>query len=148
MLRGLASNSEEGLDVDKSVALMAVTIDYERTVNSQTSYRACFKGIDLRRTLVVIVIYCIQTLSGNSLRSYSTYFMEQAGFPSTEAANLTVINYALALIGGFVAVSHCNYPLFRGNTILTTAFSGSSCLYSAVGPFTSGVLPPCSFCWC
>ncbi|CAK7274539.1 hypothetical protein SEPCBS119000_006224 [Sporothrix epigloea] len=103
VLRGLTAKGEVALDVDKSVALMAVTVDYERTVNSQTSYSACFKGVDLRRTVVVITIYCIQTLSGNPLRSSSTYFMEQAGFPSTQAANLTVINYALALIGGFAA---------------------------------------------
>ncbi|CAK7564621.1 MAG: hypothetical protein SEPTF4163_002516 [Sporothrix epigloea] len=131
VLRGLASNSEEGLDVDKSVALMAVTIDYERTVNSQTSYRACFKGIDLRRTLVVIVIYCIQTLSGNSLRSYSTYFMEQAGFPSTEAANLTVINYALALIGGFVA--WVLLPLFGRRPIYVWSLAAMFVLLVLIG---------------
>ncbi|EXJ80698.1 hypothetical protein A1O3_06982 [Capronia epimyces CBS 606.96] len=103
VLRGLRTDERGGLDIDKNVALMVVTIEYERRVNTETSYLACFKGIDLQRTLVPIGIYCIQTLSGNPLRSYSTYFLEQAGLPTTQAFNMTIVNYSLALVGGFAA---------------------------------------------
>lgn len=107
VLKGLTSkpHQEEGLDIDKKVALMVVTTEYERAVNAETSYLACFKGVDLSRTLIPIGIYCIQTLSGNPLRGYSTYFLEQAGLPSTQAFNMTIVSYSLALLGGFVAVS-------------------------------------------
>ncbi|KIY00393.1 uncharacterized protein Z520_04078 [Fonsecaea multimorphosa CBS 102226] len=105
VLRGLSSkqHQQEGLDIDKKVALMVVTTEYERAVNAETSYLACFKGVDLKRTLIPIGIYCIQTLSGNPLRGYSTYFLEQAGLPSTQAFNMTIVSYSLALLGGFVA---------------------------------------------
>ncbi|KAH6692364.1 general substrate transporter [Plectosphaerella plurivora] len=103
ILRGLASHGNTDEDLDKSVALMVVTTEHERTVNASTTYLACFRGVDLRRTLIVIGIYCAQTLSGNPLRSSSSYFMRQAGFPSARAFDLTIINYALAFIGGLVS---------------------------------------------
>lgn len=105
VLIGLVSQEEATIDCDKNVALMVVTTEHERHINAGTSYYACFRGVDLKRTLTVIGIYCAQTLSGNPLRGSSTYFMRQAGFPSEQAFNLTIINYALALIGGFVSVS-------------------------------------------
>ncbi|KAF5007407.1 hypothetical protein FDECE_6255 [Fusarium decemcellulare] len=115
VLQRLASVGNVNLDLDKNVALMVVTTEHERTVNAETSYLACFKGVDMRRTLIVIGIYCNQTLSGNPLRGYATYFMKQAGFPSDQAFNLTIINYSLALIGGFVSWSLL--PLFGRRTI-------------------------------
>ncbi|KAM5350806.1 hypothetical protein ACJ41O_007311 [Fusarium nematophilum] len=115
VLERLASVGDANLDLDKNVALMVVTTEHERTVNAETSYLACFKGVDMRRTLIVIGIYCAQTLSGNPLRGYATYFMKQAGFPSDQAFNLTIINYSLALIGGFVSWSLL--PLFGRRTI-------------------------------
>ncbi|KAM0284028.1 hypothetical protein ACHAQH_002223 [Verticillium albo-atrum] len=114
-LREISSQADDNLDLDKAVALMVVTTEHERYLNASTSYLACFKGFDLRRTLIMIGIYCVQTFSGNPLRSSSTYFMTQAGFPASQAFNLTVINYALALIGGFV--SWGLLPLFGRRTI-------------------------------
>ncbi|OAA61293.1 Sugar/inositol transporter [Niveomyces insectorum RCEF 264] len=84
-------------DIDKNIALMVVTTNYERTLKAETSYLACFRGVDLYRTLISIGIYCIQTLSGNPLRGFSTYFLEKAGLPNTQSFNLTIVNYALAL---------------------------------------------------
>ncbi|RSL65346.1 hypothetical protein CEP51_013008 [Fusarium floridanum] len=115
VLQRIASAGDVTLDLDKHVALMVVTTEHERIVNAETSYLACFKGIDMQRTLIVIGIYCVQTLSGNPLRGYATYFMKQAGFPSDQAFNLTIINYSLALIGGFVSWSLL--PLFGRRTI-------------------------------
>jgi SP family general alpha glucoside:H+ symporter-like MFS transporter len=104
VLKRLTSNAHVSFNIEKQVALMVVTTEHERTVNAQTSYLACFRGTDLRRTLVVMGVYCIQVLSGNPLRAYSTYFLTKAGLPSTQAFNMTLISYALALVGGFFTV--------------------------------------------
>ncbi|KAK0387056.1 hypothetical protein NLU13_5369 [Sarocladium strictum] len=103
ILAKISSGAESDDDLDKSIALMVVTTEHERHVNATTSYVACFKGTDLKRTLIAMGVYCVQTLSGNPLRSSSTYFMIQAGFPSDQAFNMTIVNYALALAGGFVS---------------------------------------------
>ncbi|RBR05637.1 hypothetical protein FVER53590_29955 [Fusarium verticillioides] len=103
VLKRLTSAEQARFDIDKTVSFMVVTTNYERAISAKTSYLACFKGTDLKRTLIAIGVYCIQTLSGNPLRSYSTYFMEQAGFPTTQASNMTIVNYSLALVGGLVS---------------------------------------------
>lgn len=103
--RLISKTTDAQARIDKQTALMILTVRHERLINSQTSYLACFKASDLRRTLAAIGIYVIQTLSGNSLRSSSTYFLEQAGLATTQAFNMTLVSYTLALIGGFVSVS-------------------------------------------
>ena len=105
VLQGLTSPRNIDFDVEKYVALMVVTTEHERAVMAETSYWACFKGVNLRRTCIVVGIYCIQTLNGNPLRGYSTYFLEQAGLPTTQAFNLSIGGYALAIVGGFFSVS-------------------------------------------
>lgn len=101
----LTSRGNTDFDVDKSVALMALTTDHERDVNASTTYVACFRGTDLRRTIIVIGCYCMQVLSGSTLRAYATYFFQQAGLPTDQAFNMSIVAYALALIGVIVAVS-------------------------------------------
>ena len=104
MVKRLTSSRNVNFDIEKNIALMVVTTEYERTVNAETSYRACFQGTNLRRTIIVIGIYCIQTLNGNPLRGYSTYFLEQAGLPTIQAFNMTVAGFAVAIVGGFFSV--------------------------------------------
>lgn len=105
MLKRVIPENNHALNLDKQIALMVVTTEHERSVKAQTSYLALFKGTDLRRTLIVIGVYCTQTLSGNPLRGYSTYFLTKAGLPNTQAFNMTIVGYALALAGGIFTVS-------------------------------------------
>jgi MFS transporter, SP family, general alpha glucoside:H+ symporter len=104
VVRRLTSAKNIHFDIEKNIALMVVTTEHERTVNAETSYQACFEGTNLRRTVIVTGIYCIQTLNGNPLRGYSTYFLEQAGLPTTQAFNMTIAGFAVAIVGGFFSV--------------------------------------------
>ncbi len=47
----------------------------------------------------------MQVISGSSFRKYSTYFFEQAGLPTAQAFNLSIVSYALGMAGTLVAVS-------------------------------------------
>ncbi|KAK4946083.1 hypothetical protein LTR10_014885 [Elasticomyces elasticus] len=101
VVKRLTSTRNIDFDIEKNIALMIATTEHERAVNAETSYRACFQGTNLRRTMIVIGIYCVQTLNGNPLRGYSTYFLEQAGLPTTQAFNMTIAGFAVAIVGGF-----------------------------------------------
>ncbi|KAJ2974326.1 hypothetical protein NQ176_g6115 [Zarea fungicola] len=114
VVQKLISRTDPNFDIDKNVTLMIVTTEHERTINSETSYRACFQSANLRRTLIVVGIYCIQVLNGNSLRGYSTYFLQQAGLPTTQAFNMTIANLAVAIVGSFC--SWAFLPLFGRRT--------------------------------
>jgi len=117
---------------------MIATTEHERAVNAETSYRACFQGTNLRRTMIVIGIYCVQTLNGNPLRGYSTYFLEQAGLPTTQAFNMTIAGFAVAIVGGFFSVSFHTFPMHPPGGWLTKMVSGFSSPYPAVGRSMSG----------
>ncbi|RFU23741.1 hypothetical protein B7463_g12593, partial [Scytalidium lignicola] len=115
VVKRLTSSKNIHFDIEKNIALMVVTTEHERTVNAETSYWACFQGTNLRRTIIVIGIYSIQTLNGNPLRGYSTYFLEQAGLATTQAFNMTIVGFAVAIVGGFF--SWVLLPLFGRRTI-------------------------------
>ena len=104
MVQRLTSAKNINFDIDKNVTLMVITTEHERQVDERTSYRACFSGINLTRTMIVIGIYLIQILNGNPIRGYSTYFLQQAGLPTTQAFNMTIVGFAVAIVGGFFSV--------------------------------------------
>lgn len=106
VVKRLTSPKHVHFDVAKNVALMVVTTEHERALEAGTSYWTCFKGINLRRTIIVMFIYCIQTLNGNPLRGYSTYFFQQAGMATTQSFNMTIVGFSVAIVGGFASVSH------------------------------------------
>ncbi|RDW56757.1 hypothetical protein BP6252_13980 [Coleophoma cylindrospora] len=95
--------NESDLDLDQTISLITLTIEHEREVENSTTYLACFKGLNLRRTIIVIGCYAAQLLDGNAIRANSTYFFEQAGLATAMSFNMTIVNYALALLGQIVA---------------------------------------------
>lgn len=59
-------------DIKNTLAMMVRTDEAEKELQSGTSYLDCFRGVDLRRTEIVVMAYVIQYLSGNGLSGYST----------------------------------------------------------------------------
>ena len=104
-VRRLTSEQHVAFDSEKSVTLMVLTTEHEREVNASTRFVACFRGTDLRRTIIVIGCYCMQVMSGSTLRAYATYFFEQAGLPTEQAFNMSIVAYALGLAGELTSVS-------------------------------------------
>ncbi|KAM0327962.1 hypothetical protein ACHAQA_005361 [Verticillium albo-atrum] len=92
-----------GTDVDNAVTLMQVTIQKERESGTGKRYQDCFRGHNRRRTFIACCTWGIQILSGTGLRVYSTYFYQQAGLPSTQAFNMSLIQYGLGIVGVFIA---------------------------------------------
>ncbi|KAK9234165.1 general substrate transporter [Lipomyces kononenkoae] len=130
-LRRLTSPQSVDFDIDKSVALMVLTTEHESEINSSTQYSACFKGTDLRRTIIVIGCYCMQVLSGSTLRAYATYFFEQAGLPTAQAFNLSIATYALSLVG--VILSWLLMPHVGRRTLFLCGLSAIAVMFFIVG---------------
>ena len=93
--------------IDDALAMLVLTTQHERTINSKTSYAACFRGTDLRRTLLVVGLFTVQILGGSTLRSYATFFFTQAGLATTWSFNMAIITYSLSVTGTIVAVCTC-----------------------------------------
>ncbi|KND91540.1 Maltose permease MAL31 [Tolypocladium ophioglossoides CBS 100239] len=86
-------------ETGKIVDLMVFTTNHEREIESSTSYLACFKGTNLRRTIIVIGVYIMQVMTGSLLRSYMTYFFQQAGLPTDQSFNMSIVGLALSVLG-------------------------------------------------
>ncbi|KAM0544841.1 hypothetical protein ACHAPJ_011585, partial [Fusarium lateritium] len=91
------TTSEESLE--NMVKLMKVTVAQEREAGTGKRYIDCFNGVNRRRTMIACCTWGIQILSGTGLRTYATYFYHQAGLPTMQAFNMSLVQYALAIIG-------------------------------------------------
>ncbi|KAH8809428.1 general substrate transporter [Xylogone sp. PMI_703] len=131
-LKRLASRDEASTsNIEKTVALMVLTTEYERQINSSTSYVACFKGTDLRRTTIVIFLFCIQIIGGTTLRSYATYFFEQAGLPADQSFNMSIITYVVSFVGTIVA--WFLMPYIGRRTLLLWGLYINTAIYFVIG---------------
>jgi SP family general alpha glucoside:H+ symporter-like MFS transporter len=78
---------------------MQVTNEMEIAVNAGQSYLDLFRGVNLRRTEIVSMVWMIQTLSGSGFIGFSTVFYIQAGLNTSNSFTLSLCQYALGAIG-------------------------------------------------
>lgn len=95
----LTSANDPDFDPDKTIAMIEHTNELEKSVSEGTSYWDCFRGTDLRRTEIVCFAWLAQTVCGTNLMGYFSYFMIQAGLPTIQSFNLSLVQMALGLIG-------------------------------------------------
>ncbi|KFY24633.1 hypothetical protein V491_02068 [Pseudogymnoascus sp. VKM F-3775] len=87
------------VDVDQTLAMIVVTNEKEKALESGVCYVDCFKGSNLRRTEIVCATWSIQNLCGSTFMGYSTYFYIQAGLPAVNAFDMSMAQFALGAIG-------------------------------------------------
>ncbi|EEQ91194.1 MFS transporter, SP family, general alpha glucoside:H+ symporter [Blastomyces dermatitidis ER-3] len=103
LLRLTSLNRETDFDADETIAMIVHTTALEQKITSGASYLDCFRGVDLRRTEIVCMVWAIQNLSGNSFSNYSTYFLEQAGVSTVHSYSFAMGQYGINMIGVFGA---------------------------------------------
>jgi MFS transporter, SP family, general alpha glucoside:H+ symporter len=129
-LRRLTANADDRTLKD-NLELMIRTNEIEEELRTGTSFLDCFRGVDLRRTEIVVMAYLIQYLHGNGLAGYSTYFFEQAGLSPTKAFDLTMGQYAIGFVGTL-----CSWTLmsrFGRRTLYLTGMVLSCMLLFVIG---------------
>ncbi|KAF1936864.1 sugar transporter [Clathrospora elynae] len=108
-LRRLRTKSKEQPEEEFAASLggtmetMIQTNEREQSMQSGTSYKDCFKGVDRRRTEITCMVWIIQTLCGSTFMGFSTYFYEQAGLGSSHAFTLSLAQFTLGLLGVLVS---------------------------------------------
>jgi SP family general alpha glucoside:H+ symporter-like MFS transporter len=71
----LTSRNQPGFDADETIAMIEHTNELEKSLKEGIRFRDCFKGVDLRRTEIVVGIWLVQTLGGQNLMGYFAYFL-------------------------------------------------------------------------
>ncbi|KAF5501396.1 General alpha-glucoside permease [Colletotrichum siamense] len=86
-------------NVEETLAIMETTLEKEKELNDRgASYLECFKGPNLRRTTIVVVVYLAQQLAGsNFVASYLPYFFTIAGVGNP--IGIAQVCYSIQLLG-------------------------------------------------
>lgn len=95
------SVSDEALD--KQLAMIVHTNKIESEHSSGTSYLDCFKGINLRRTEIVCMVFVAQNTTGVAIGGTPTYFFLQAGVDSSNAFKFATGALGLASVGVIIS---------------------------------------------
>lgn len=102
VLHQLRSKDSSEDEIADTLAMMEQTVKIENEMKATSSYLDLFKGVNLRRTEVTVCTYLIQELCA-PLVAYIVYFLEQAGLPATSSFDFGMGEYALAIVGVFIA---------------------------------------------
>jgi len=79
-------------DIEGVLKMIEQTDFIEQELESTTTYIDCFKGTNLRRTEISVMVYLIQVIGGNPLIGYANFFFEQAGLDPADAFASTLSN--------------------------------------------------------
>ncbi|EAW12053.1 MFS maltose permease MalP [Aspergillus clavatus NRRL 1] len=108
-LNRLATPGHPDFDAEETVAMIAYTDALERQTQTGTSYLDCFRGVDLRRTEISCLVWAAQSLCGAGLMGYSTVFYQRAGLAVSQSFTMSLVQYAIGVIGTFASWAMMTY---------------------------------------
>ena len=98
--RALKRLTSSSVDTDNLLANIQLTTKLELAESESNTFLDCFKGTDLRRTIISSMVYTTQVLAGNSyVIGYAVYFFELAGLATSVAFNLGVGLLVVGFLG-------------------------------------------------
>jgi sugar porter (SP) family MFS transporter len=99
-----------GVDIDCQLANIKETIRLEDETKSKVGFIDCFKGTNLRRTLISCQVFNMQALCGNILFiNYAVYFFEIAGLNASDAFSMNIGLTSMGFVGTLASYIIINY---------------------------------------
>ncbi|OAL45946.1 general substrate transporter [Pyrenochaeta sp. DS3sAY3a] len=100
-LNGLGHRGQEG---EQKLAQILTTLQEVKRETEGVTYLECFRKSNLRRTIISIMPLSIQALSGIAFAaSYSTYYMQLAGFTTSMSFKLQIVQQVISLVGNVMS---------------------------------------------
>lgn len=103
------TSANADFNAEETVAMIVYTDALERRAETGTSYLDCFKKSDLRRTEISCCAWAAQSLCGAGLMGYSTVFYQRAGLAVSQSFTMSLVQYALGVVGTFVSWTLMSY---------------------------------------
>ncbi|KAM0330613.1 hypothetical protein ACHAQA_003562 [Verticillium albo-atrum] len=88
----------------QTLALMKHTNEMEKVEAQDASYRDCFRGSNARRTLIVCMVWWIQSFNGQSLTGYAAQFLQGAGMNQTMSFNYSMAIQSVNIFATGIAI--------------------------------------------
>ncbi|KAK2024865.1 MFS general substrate transporter [Colletotrichum zoysiae] len=126
-------NPDPAYPLDGQVKALELTDKQEKCdqKDSEITYMECFRGVNLRRTMIVVTTNITQQLCGSSLMFYSAKLYQKAGISSSRSYDFTLMQCAFGIIC-IVA----SWPLMKylgRRTIWLWGLGGAVILMAGVG---------------
>ncbi|OJJ45982.1 hypothetical protein ASPZODRAFT_117698 [Penicilliopsis zonata CBS 506.65] len=100
-IKRLGDTNEE--QAHQKLAMMERTVQIEALQGGSPTLLDLLKGTDLRRTIIICLMYASQNFAGNLIANQATYFFEQAGINTNMAFKLNLINSCLQFVANALA---------------------------------------------
>ncbi|KAK2741185.1 hypothetical protein FQN55_008448 [Onygenales sp. PD_40] len=118
------------VDTDKMVERLAETLEQEREdqkrMGSGVRFIDCFRGPDLRRTLIVLVCHMMPQNFGLGLLSNASYFAQTVGIAPFLSVLLLEIGIAVGLVANIISVWTMSVARRRPLMMWTLGISGTA----------------------
>lgn len=122
MLQRLGYPSVNG-DDEKRLANIKFTLEEIRRETENVSYLECFRKSNFRRTVVAIAPLSVQMFTGVVFAaSYSTYYMQLAGYSTAESFKLQICQQVMSMVGNIISWYLIDKVGRRALTVYGTAF--------------------------
>ncbi|KJR83315.1 Sugar transporter family protein [Sporothrix schenckii 1099-18] len=107
VLRRLAASksasASASVDIAAALAVITETDRLEQALEAGSTYRDCFRGVNLRRTEIATGVYCTQVLSGIYMINFITVFFSHGGLSTTTAFDMSIGFLATGFVGTLVS---------------------------------------------
>ncbi|TQW00409.1 hypothetical protein V2A60_001494 [Cordyceps javanica] len=90
-------NRDPKFDQHGSLAIIHCVNEHEKKTAEHMGFVDCFKGVNLRRTEIAVIIYLTQQLVGSPLVFYSVNVLQKGGLTQKNALYVTMGMYALCI---------------------------------------------------
>jgi MFS transporter, SP family, general alpha glucoside:H+ symporter len=91
-------------DIQARLEHIESIVEMERTFAAESSYLDCFRGVNLRRTAIILICMYIPQTVGSALSSNAPYFLNQTGLASGTVIKLTEIGVCMGVVSGIVNI--------------------------------------------
>ncbi|KAF7714748.1 MFS-type Sugar/inositol transporter [Penicillium ucsense] len=95
-IKGLGPGNAD--KAQQTYAMVQRTVEIEDQMGRNARFIEMFRGVELRRTVIICLMYASQNFAGNLIANQAVFFFEQAGISSNRAFELNLINSCLGLI--------------------------------------------------
>jgi len=86
--------------VDRRLAIIKLTLEESRSETDNTTYAQCFRGSNLRRTLISIAPLSIQAFCGvYFVLSYNVYYIQLSGYSTQESFQIGIAIQVCGIVG-------------------------------------------------
>jgi MFS family permease len=128
------SSAQDYDDADAQIEKIQVILQHEAeqaAADASTTYIECFKGTDLRRTLIAMFSTCLPQLFGLSLLGQGAYFLQIGGMDVRPSMIFLLTGLAGAMIGNIISLR--SLTRWGRRTLILVTMVPITLLYIAMG---------------